>query len=126
MAAAEPAGLDYCYVTTTGRRSGALHTIEIWFALHEGRVYLLSGGGEGSDWVKNLTVHPAVGLRMGDRDMICRAFVVQDGAEDELARRLLLEKYAPRYSDDLTEWARTALPVVIELPPEPGASGSDG
>jgi deazaflavin-dependent oxidoreductase (nitroreductase family) len=116
MHPAEPADLDYCYVTTTGRRSGSPHTIEIWFALHEGRAYLLSGGGEGSDWVKNLRAHPTVGVRMGDRDMICRAWVVEDGAEDELARRLLLEKYAPRYSGDLTEWARTALAVTIELP----------
>ena len=119
MDAAEPADLDYCYVTTTGRRSGNPHTIEIWFALHEGRVYLLSGGGEGSDWVKNLRVHPTVGLRMGDRDMICRAFVVQDGEEDQLARRLLLEKYAPRYSGDLIEWAGTAVAVAIELPEPP-------
>ncbi|MEX0743862.1 MAG: nitroreductase family deazaflavin-dependent oxidoreductase [Actinomycetota bacterium] len=122
MDTAEPADLDYCYVTTTGRSSGNPHTIEIWFAVHEGRVYLLSGGGEGSDWVKNLRVHPTVGVRMGDRDMICRAFVVQDGAQDELARRLLLEKYAPRSSDDLTEWARTAVAVAIELP-EPPAEG---
>jgi deazaflavin-dependent oxidoreductase (nitroreductase family) len=118
VATAEPADLDYCYVTTTGRRSGSLHTIEIWFALHEGRLYLLSGGGEGSDWVKNLKVHPTVGVRMGDRDMICRAYVVQDSAEDELARRLLVEKYGPRYSGDLSEWARTALAVAIELAPE--------
>ena len=122
MDAADPADLDYCYVTTTGRRSGNPHTIEIWFAMHEGRVYLLSGGGEGSDWVKNLRVHPTVGLRVGDRDMICRAFVVQEAEEDELARRLLLEKYAPRYSSDLTEWARTAVAVAIELP-EPPAKG---
>ena len=116
MDAAGPADLDHCYVTTTGRRSGNPHTIEIWFALHEGRMYLLSGGGEGSDWVKNLRAHPTVGVRMGDRDMICRAFVVQDGEEDRLARRLLLDKYASRYSGDLAEWARTAVPVAIELP----------
>jgi deazaflavin-dependent oxidoreductase (nitroreductase family) len=122
MDAAEPADLDYCYVTTTGRRSGNPHTIEIWFAVHGGRMYLLSGGGEGSDWVKNLRAHPTVGVRMGDRDMICRASVVQDDEEDRLARRLLLDKYAPRYSGDLDEWARTAVPVVIELP-EPPAEG---
>ena len=85
-------------------------------------MYLLSGGGEGSDWVKNLRVNPTVGVRIGDRDMICRASVIDDDAEDELARRLLLEKYAPRYSDDLTEWARTAVAVTIELP-EPPAEG---
>jgi deazaflavin-dependent oxidoreductase (nitroreductase family) len=122
MGAAEPADQDYCYVTTTGRRSGNPHTIEIWFAQHGGRVYLLSGGGEGSDWVKNMRVNQTVGVRIGDRDMICRASVIEDAAEDELARRLLLEKYAPRYSDDLTEWARTAVAVAIELP-EPPAEG---
>jgi deazaflavin-dependent oxidoreductase (nitroreductase family) len=112
----ELADLDFCNVTTTGRRSGSPHTIEIWFALHGGVVYLLSGGGEGSDWVKNLREHPTVGLRLGDRDLLCRARVVEDASEDELARRLLLDKYAPRSSDDLRDWSRSALPVAIDLP----------
>jgi deazaflavin-dependent oxidoreductase (nitroreductase family) len=113
---AELAELDHCYVTTTGRRSGSPHTIEIWFALHEGRVYLLSGGADNSDWVKNLGEHPTVGLRIGDRDMIATATKVTDPEEDELARRLLVEKYRTRYADDLSEWGQTALPIVIELP----------
>lgn len=116
MGGVEPAALDYCYVTTTGRRTGSPHTIEIWFALHADTVYMLSGGGETSDWVKNIRVDPTIGLRLGDRDMICRARIVEDEKEDALARRLLVEKYAPRYADDLEEWGRTALPVAIELP----------
>jgi deazaflavin-dependent oxidoreductase (nitroreductase family) len=111
-----PADLEYCYVTTTGRRSGRPHTIEIWFALHEGRVYLLSGAGEASDWVRNIRTNPTVGLRIGEHDYIARAHVVDEPAEDELARALLVEKYAPRTSDDLEEWRRTALPVAIQLP----------
>lgn len=116
MEDAELSELDFCYVTTTGRASGRPHTIEIWFALHDGRVYMLSGGGDASDWVKNIRVNPTVGLRIGDRDMICRAHVVQDKEEDALARRLLVEKYQPRYTGDLEEWRRTSLPVAIELP----------
>jgi deazaflavin-dependent oxidoreductase (nitroreductase family) len=112
------AELDFCYVTTTGRRSGTPHTIEIWFALRERVVYLLSGDGGGSDWVKNLREHPTVGLRIGDLDLICRARLIDDPAEDELARRLLFDKYTPRYSGDLEEWHRTALPVAIDLPDE--------
>ena len=108
--------LDFCYVTTTGRRSGSPHTIEIWFARSQDTVYLLSGGGEGSDWVRNLQAHPTVGLRLGDLDMLCRARVVDDPHEDALARRVVLEKYAPRGSEDLAEWGRTALPIAIELP----------
>lgn len=107
---------DYCYVTTTGRITARPHTIEIWFAVHEGRVYLLSGGGETSDWVRNIRANPTVGLRIGERDYIARAYVVEDPGEDELARALLVDKYGPRTSDDLEEWRRMALPVAIELP----------
>jgi deazaflavin-dependent oxidoreductase (nitroreductase family) len=116
--------VDYCYITTTGRRSGSPHTVEIWFAVHEGRVFVLSGGGEGSDWVRNLKANPTVGLRLGNRDMLCRARIVEDPEEDELARRLLVEKYRPRYSGDLEEWRRTATPVVIELPESSAPTGS--
>ena len=120
MDEAELAALDYCYVTTIGRRSGSPHTIEIWFALRDDRVFLLSGGADRSDWVKNLGEHPTVGLRIGDREMIATAAPVIDPEEGELARRLLVEKYQPRYADDLSEWGRTALVIVIELP-EPAA-----
>lgn len=112
----ELGALDYCYLTTKGRRSGSPHTIEIWFALHGEAVYLLAGGGDGSDWVKNVRSDPTVGLRLGDRDLICKGRLVGDPEEDALARRLLLEKYRPRYSGELEEWARTALAVAIDLP----------
>ena len=115
MEEAELSELDFCYVTTTGRSSGRPHTIEIWFALHDARVYVLSGGGDGSDWVKNIRVNPTVGLRIGDRDMICRAYVVEDTDEDALARRLVMEKYRPRYTGDLDEWRETSLPVAFVL-----------
>jgi len=68
--------------------------------------------------VKNLRVDPTVGLRLGDRDLICRGRLVDDPDEDAPARRLLLGKYGPHDADDLSEWARTARPVAIDLPPE--------
>lgn len=111
--------LDFCYLTTTGRRSGHPHTIEIWFGLDEDHVYLLSGGGDASDWVRNLRANPTVGLRLGDHDMIAKARVVDDPREDQLARSLLVEKYSPRYEGDLAEWGRTGLPVAIDLPTQP-------
>ena len=110
------AALDHCYLTTKGRRSGSPHTIEIWFALQDEVVYLLAGGSEESDWVKNLRADPTVGLRLGDRDLICQGRLVDDPEEDALARRSLLEKYGPRDPDDLTKWARTARAVAIDLP----------
>src|SRR3989304_3577054 len=45
---------EYCYLTTMGRITGKPHEIEIWFGLNDFTLYLLSGGGIKSDWVKNL------------------------------------------------------------------------
>jgi deazaflavin-dependent oxidoreductase (nitroreductase family) len=118
----EPGDLDFGYLTTTGRITGRSHEIEIWFALHDRTVYLLSGGRDGSDWVLNLMASPEVKFRIGDLTRTTTARVVEARTdEDALARRLLVDKYTTRDPDDLGEWGRTALPVVIEWGPEPPA-----
>jgi deazaflavin-dependent oxidoreductase (nitroreductase family) len=109
-----PADLDYCYLTTTGRHTGAPHRIEIWFALVDGVAYLLSGGGDRSDWVRNLMISPEVVLEIGGRKRTTRARVVTDVDEDALARRAVVGKYRPRYHGDLDDWGKTSLPVAID------------
>jgi len=105
----------FCYFTTTGRVTGRPHTIEIWFAIGGRALYMLSGGGERSDWVKNLIRAPETTVRIAATELSGRARVVKEGTEDALARRLLLEKYEPAYSGDLSDWGRTALPVAVDL-----------
>ena len=113
------AGQPFCYLTTTGRVSGRAHTIENGFARHGRTLYLLSGGGDRSDWVRNLLVRPEVTVRLGRRDaarLAGRARVVEAGSEeDELARRLVAGKYQPGYGGDLSGWRRSALPVAVDL-----------
>lgn len=107
---------DFCYLMTVGRRSGKAHTIEIWFALENGNLYVLSGGGEKADWVRNIRKTPAVKLRIGSRTVAARALEVTAPDEDALARRLLDEKYMGwKAGKPLSSWARNALPVKIEL-----------
>jgi deazaflavin-dependent oxidoreductase (nitroreductase family) len=109
---------DYCYVTTTGRITGDPHEIEIWFSLQNQTLCILAGGRERSDWVKNARKTPAVHVRIDNQHFDGSARIVSDAKEDALARRLLLEKYAPpRYTGDLTDWGRNALPVAIDLAP---------
>jgi deazaflavin-dependent oxidoreductase (nitroreductase family) len=109
----------FCYLTTTGRASGRPHTIEIWFALQDHTLYLLSGGGDRSDWVRNLLTRPEVTVRLGRRDAAAlagRGRLVEAGSdEDELARRLVTGKYQPGYGGDLSGWRRSSLPVAVDL-----------
>lgn len=107
---------DFCYLTTIGRRSGKPHTIEIWFARENGNLYLLSGGGDSADWVRNLRKTPAVRVRIGSRTVAGRAREINASDEDTLARRLLDGKYMGwKTGKRLSSWARNALPVAIDL-----------
>jgi deazaflavin-dependent oxidoreductase (nitroreductase family) len=107
---------DYCYLTTRGRVTGRPHEIEIWFALDGTTLYLLAGGGAGSDWVRNLQADPAVTVRVGDTAYDAYARVVEsDSDEEEHARTLVYDKFAPRGHGDLVEWRARALPVALDI-----------
>lgn len=109
------AGEQYCYLTTRGRRTGHPHRIEIWFAIAANTLYMLSGGGGRSDWVKNLAQTPAVTVEIGTGRFAGRGRIVIDPAEDERARALVYDKYAGNYAGDLSRWRRSALTVAVDL-----------
>jgi deazaflavin-dependent oxidoreductase (nitroreductase family) len=107
---------DFCYLTTRGRVTGDPHEIEIWFALEGTTLYLMSGGGDRSDWVRNLRAEPAATVRLRETTYDATARVVEPGTdEDALARRIVTEKYQPGYSGSLDEWRARSLPVALEI-----------
>ncbi len=107
---------DFCYLTTTGRVSGRPHTIEIWFALDGRTLYMLSGGRDKVDWVRNIARAPRVQVRIGTTLFDGQARVVEAHTEEDArARKLVADKYTPRSSDDLSDWSRTSLPVAVDL-----------
>ena len=111
---------QFCYVTTRGRVTGNPHEIEIWFAREPDAetIYMLSGGGDRSDWVRNMRASSEVTVRIGEATFDGTARIVDAAShEDALARRLLAEKYG--HTQDLTRWLRESLPVAIDLRPLP-------
>jgi deazaflavin-dependent oxidoreductase (nitroreductase family) len=106
-----------CYLTTTGRVTGKKHTIEIWFALRDGTLYILSGGGDGADWVRNIRKDPRVRIRLRSRTEAGRGRILRSGTkEDLLARQLLDGKYMGwREGKPLSSWARGSRPVAVEF-----------
>ncbi|HZP57034.1 MAG TPA: nitroreductase/quinone reductase family protein [Dehalococcoidia bacterium] len=105
---------DYCYLLTTGRVTGKQRTTEIWFAIDGDTLYMLSGGRERSDRVKNARKTPAVKVRIGRRTFAGTARLPR-GPEDARARRLVAGKYRARGHRDLDEWERDALVVAVDL-----------
>lgn len=111
----------YAYLTTSGRRTGRPHRIEMWFAVEDGRLFMLAGGRERADWVRNLQASPQVTVELGDDAHAGTARVLPAGIpEDQRARELLVAKY--RQGDNLDEWGRTSLAVMIDFATEDLAS----
>lgn len=105
---------EVCYLTTTGRRTGRPHRIEIWFLEADDAVYLFSGGGEASDWVRNLRQDPQVSLELPGRTARAYAASIMDAPAD-LRRRMDARYYGTGADEELTNWARRA--AVVRLRP---------
>ena len=111
------AGEDFAYLVTTGRKSGRPHRIEIWFAIENGVIYMLSGGGDSADWVRNIKKDRDVRVQIGSRTVSARARIVRRPKEDQRARELLDEKYMEwTAGKKLSSWARGSTPVAVDLP----------
>ena len=107
---------EYCYLTTTGRKSGRPHEIEIWFGIQGNSLYLLSGGGGDSDWVRNLRTNPNVTVRIAKHTLIGVARIVSEENEELLARHMLAGKYQGwKEGQSLSDWGKTALVVGVGI-----------
>ncbi len=107
---------EYCYLTTTGRKSGLPREIEIWFGIEGQSIYLLSGGGDKSQWVKNLLANPSVAVRIAKHNFNGVARIVSDEKEETMARHMLAGKYQGwKEGKAMSDWGRTAWVVGIEL-----------
>lgn len=104
----------FAYLTTIGRHTGQPHRIEIWFAVEDGRMYLLAGGCDRSDWVRNLQANANVTVELGGEMHAGAAHILQsDTLEVRRARELLVGKY--QAGGSRTEWGRSSLPVDVEF-----------
>ena len=108
------ADATFYYVTTTGRRTGNPHEIEIWCVAVGDALYLMAGSGEESDTIRNARANPAVTVRVGDDTRPAVATVVTDPAEAAPVRAAMRAKYetAP---GDLASWAARALPLRLDV-----------
>jgi deazaflavin-dependent oxidoreductase (nitroreductase family) len=89
---------ENCHLTTTGRRTGNQHEVEIWFGVIGDTLYLISGNGVRSDWYRNALATPAVAVRIDEELFTGVAREVTDTDERRAVGELMGAKY-PSYED---------------------------
>ena len=107
-----------CYLETIGRVTGRAHVVEMWFAPDPtlDRLYMMAGGRDEADWVLNVRHDGRVRIRLGKAWLTGSATVIEGTAEEPIVRRLLAAKYQGwTEGSALSDWARHALPVAVEL-----------
>jgi hypothetical protein len=97
---------DTIDITTTGRQSGRLQRIEIWFRRVNGRTYITGTPGR-RDWYANLLADPRFTFHLKQSlraDLPARARPIVDEAE---RRRIL--------ADPMMAWYRSQVKSLDEL-----------
>ena len=91
-------------ITTTGRKSGRPHRIEIVFSNLDGRTYITGTPGR-RDWYANLVAHPQFVFHLKQSttaDLPARATPITDAAERRRIFPRLLERF--NRTSDLDAW----------------------
>jgi deazaflavin-dependent oxidoreductase (nitroreductase family) len=86
------------WLTTRGRASGRNREVELWWSTDGTTVYLISGGGDRSDWVRNLLAEPRATLRFAE------------GSVDVTATVL-----AEKYRRDAAAWEQRAYLIALDV-----------
>jgi len=110
------ASRKYIHLTTSGRKTGKSHTVELWFAVSGDRIYL-SHEGEETDWMKNIKKTKRVRFDISGRKFIGDARLLEDHTEEAwTAKVALYEKYYGEAAKEIIEdWFSLSKLVAVEL-----------
>ena len=113
MDIARVAADKYIYLTTIGRRTGRPHTVELWFAVARGNLYL-SHEGKYTDWMKNILSNHRVTFMIRGLIGAGTARIVGRGDAFETGASALYRKYyGDARQEVIDDWFSES--TVIEL-----------
>jgi len=109
------ASQKFIHLTTSGRRSGKSHTVELWFTNRNGKVYL-SHEGEETDWMKNIKKNSQVSFEIDGKNFNGKARHLEDGTEEAwIGKVALYEKYYRKATREvIKDWFSLSKLLVIE------------
>jgi deazaflavin-dependent oxidoreductase (nitroreductase family) len=80
-------------ITVTGRKSGRTISNPIWFALDDGKLYLLPVKGSDTQWYKNVLKNPSIQIEAGGARNDVKVVPVTD--EQQVSS--VIEKFRAKY-----------------------------
>lgn len=114
-------GFHTLRLATIGRRTGLRRVTTIWFGVLEDQLYVSSGRGEASDWIKNIMKEPRVEVTIGSVTKNGIAKLILDPEIKQRLRKLYWRKYHVlmafvEFGKTLMRISRKAsIPVLIDL-----------
>ena len=89
--------LNEITITVTGRKSGRTISVPVWFALEDGKLYLLPVNGSDTQWYKNVLKNPSLRIDAGGDAAELRAVPVTDPKQVSSIVEKFRAKYGPSY-----------------------------
>ena len=86
----------FLYLNTSGWKTGRQHKIEIWFAVYDGRYYIISELGNNAHWVQNILHNSKVSFSVNNKIFKGTGRIINRAKESELAAevsKLMNTKY---------------------------------
>jgi hypothetical protein len=103
----------FIYLSTRGRITGKTHTVELWFAWRNGKIFL-SHEGKATDWMKNIQKNPSVNFKIGDKSFSGQGRIFASGPEFEEGKLALYEKYYGKASKKkIDDWFSLSKVIAI-------------
>lgn len=80
-------------LTVVGRKTGTPRTVKIWFVVAQDKIYVSSGRGSNSQWIKNLKQTPTVTCQIGSTRFQGIAVWLEEGQVRDAIFPLFFRKY---------------------------------
>lgn len=105
----------FIHLTTMGRKTGRPHTVELWFAASDGKVFLSHEGKE-TDWMKNIKQNGEVSFEIGEENFSGKAHYINESTDESWQCKVALyEKYYGKAAKEIIEdWFSLSTLIAIE------------
>lgn len=104
-------GANQIEITVTGRSSGRLVSLPIWFTLDGNTLYLIPVKGSDTEWYKNVRRNPTIRLTARGKTFTTNARILT--GEAQLDR--ILEKFRDKYGRNVKSYY-PKYDVAVEVP----------